>query len=135
MSFRQYISGFPKKVKDKLSKVWNKMGEERPNVVSEGFEHPALPLQSEPAIVAGGKTEDTEVGAGKASPRPDDSLPVSRSAVEIGYDQEKSDDEAGGGEISRKDLHPHPHVQIESGSSRERREAERSQDQELDSST
>jgi len=135
MSFRQSISGFQKKVKDKISKIGNKTGKKRPNVVGEGFDHPTLSLQSEPLIAMGGEPGNIEASAGEDDPRPDDPLPISRSAVEIGHDQGKSDDKASGGEISQQDLHPHPHVQTESGSSRGGREVERSQGQELDSST
>lgn len=135
MSLRQSISGFRKKVKDKLSKIGNKTGEERPNVTGEGFDHPTLSLQSEPPIAMGGELGNIEAGAGKDDPRPDDPLPVSRSAMEIGHDQGKSDDKASGGEISQQELYPHPHVLTESGFSQKRREVERLQGQELDGST
>jgi len=55
MSLQQSFSGLRKNVKDKLSKIGDKMGKEQPDVVGEGFEHPSLSLQSEPAIVMGGR--------------------------------------------------------------------------------
>ena len=45
---------------------------------------------------------------------------MSRSAVEIGYDQGGSGNKASGGEISQKYLHPHPYIQTGSGSGRGR---------------
>ena len=133
MSLQQSVSGFRKKVKDKLSRIGHKTGKARPNVVGEGFDHSTLSLQSEPAIAVEGELGgDIEVGAGTDDPGPDDSRPVSQPAVGIGHSQGVSDDKASRGEISQMDLHPHSHVQTESGSSRERREVERSQGQELD---
>ena len=43
---------------------------------------------------------------GKDDTRPDGSLPVSRSAVEIGHDQGGSNDEANRGETGEKRLDP-----------------------------
>ena len=133
MSFRQSISGFRKKVKEKVSKIRNKTGK-GPNAVDEGFDHSTLSLQSEPAVAVGGefKGGEIEVCAGKDDPGPDNSPSVSPPVVGIGRSQGESDDRVRGGETSQKDLDPHPHVQIESGSSQERREVERSQGQELD---
>jgi hypothetical protein len=113
MSLRHSISGFQKKAKDKLSKIWEKAGKGRPNVVGEEFDHSTLSLQSEPAIVveggSGGRDSevgagagDSEVGAGGGDPPPDDSQSISQSAVGIGHsDQGGGDDTASGGEISQ----------------------------------
>ena len=121
-------------MKDKLSKIGDKTGKARPEVVGEESDHPTLSLQSEPAITAEGELGgDIEDSPGAGDPGPDDSQPVSQPAVGIGHGQGGSDDKASGGETSQIDLHPHPHVQTESGSSGEREpEVERSQGQELD---
>ena len=115
MSFRKSISGFRKKVKDKLSKIGGKPEEIRANTGGDGLYRPASSSQSEPAIVVEDESKgDPKAGGGRGGPRPGGSLPISRSAVEIGHTQGESDDKAG-----RKGLHPRSHVQVESGSSRE----------------
>ena len=68
---------------------------------------------------------DVKIDTGKDDPRPDNPLPMSRSAVEIGHDQGGSDNKVSGGEISQKYLHPHLHVQTGNGSGREREDADR----------
>ena len=123
MSFRQSFSRFRKKAEDKLSRIVHKPERGGTNV-GGGFYHSGLSSQSEPGIAGGGLGGDIRVGGGKDDPRPDESLPVSRSAVEIGDDQGGSDDKTSGGEIGQKYLHPHPHVQAESRSSQERRDVD-----------
>ena len=120
MSLRQSLSGFRKKVKEKLSKIGDGADKRRADVGGEGFNRSALSFQSEPSIMVGGEFGgDIEVGAGKDDPRPDDSWSFSRSAVGIGHGQ-GGDDDSAGGEINQQHLHPRPHLQTESGSSRER---------------
>ena len=118
MSFRQSISGFQKKAKDKLSKIGHKL-ERGANVGDEEFARSALSLQSEPGIIVEGESRgDIIVGKGKDNPQSDDSRSVSRSVVRIGHSQGGSDNRANE-EIDQKYLHPHLHVQTESGPSRE----------------
>ena len=121
MSFRKSISGFRKKVKDKLSKIGGRTGETRANAGDDGLYRPASSTQSEPAIVVEDEwKEDPRAGGGRSDPRPGGSLSVSRSAVEIGHAQGKSDDKADGGGAGEEALHPHSYVQGESRSSREK---------------
>ena len=63
---------------------------------------------------------DIKISTGKDDPQPENPLPMSQSAVEIGHDQGGSGDNASGGEISQKYLHPHPYIQTGSGSGRGR---------------
>ena len=121
MSFRQSFSRFRKKAEDKLSRIVHKPERGGTNV-GGGFYHSGVSSQSEPGIAGGGLGGDIGVGGRKDDPRPDESLPVSRSAVEIGDYQGGSDDKTSGGEIDQKHLHPHPHVQVESGSSQKKRD-------------
>ena len=120
MSFRQTLSGFRKKAKDKLSKIGKGPERGSTDAGSEGYDRSTLSSQSEPGIIVGGESRggDIKLSGGKDDPRPDDSRSVSRSAVGIGCDQGENDDEASG-EASQKGLHPHSHVQTDSGSSRE----------------
>ena len=120
MSFRKSISGFRKKVKDKLSNIGGKPEEIRANTGGDGLDRLASSSQSEPVIVVeDGSKGDPEAGGGRGGPRPGDSLPVSQSAVEVGHAQGESDDETDGGGVGQKALHPDSYVQVESGSSRE----------------
>ena len=124
MSLRQSFSRFRKKAKDKLSPIFGKTKRRGPNVGGEESIHPTLSLQSEPAITAGGELgEDTRASFRTDDPRRDDSLSVSRSAVEIGHDKGE-EDKASGGEASKKYLHPHSRVQAESRSSQERKDVD-----------
>ena len=129
MSLRQSFSGFRKKVKDKLSKIGDKMGKGQSNVLDEEFDHSTLSLQSEPAIAVEDELRGDEV---EVYPGPENSRSVSQPALEIGHSQGGSDDGASGGEVTQTVPQPRPHVQTESGPSQERREVEKSQGQELD---
>jgi len=122
MSFRQSLSRFRKKAKDKLSKIVD--GPERGVNIGEGFYRSGVSSQSEPCIVEGELREDPGISGGKDDPRPGNSLPISRSAVEIGDGQGGSDNKTSGGEIGHKHLHPHSHVRIESESSLEKRDVD-----------
>lgn len=68
---------------------------------------------------------DIKISTRKDDLRPENPLPMSRSAVEIGHDQGGSGDKAGRGEISQKYLHPHPYIQTGSGSGRGREDPDR----------
>ena len=119
-NMRKNISGFRKKAKGKISKFIDKLGEGRTNVDDPEHHRPASSSQSEPGIVAEDRVEeDISIGVGKSDPRPDNPLPVSQSAVEIGHDHGGSDDKANAGEIDQRDLLPHLPAQTESGPSRE----------------
>lgn len=126
MSLRQSFSRFRNKAKEKLSPIFNRTKRREVNVGGGGFNNSALSLRSEPGIVVGGEFEGGEVkiGTGGDDPRPENPLPMSRSAVEIGHDQGGSDDKVSGGEISQEYLHSHPHVQTGSGSGREREDTD-----------
>ena len=87
MSFRQSISRFRKKAKDKLSKIGHKL-ERRADVGNEEFARSALSLQSEPWILVERKSRGGDIRVGKVNgPQPDDSRSVLRSAVGIGHSQ------------------------------------------------
>ena len=118
MSIQQSLSRFRKKAEDKLSETVDRP--ERGANIGEELYRSGISSQSGPGIVEDELRGDPGTSGGKDDPRPGDSLPVSRSAVEIGDDQGGSDDETSGEEIGQKHLHPHPHVQVESGSSQEK---------------
>ena len=119
---RQTFSEFRKKARGKLSKLGDKLGGEGTNVNGNENRRPASPLslRFEPGIVAEDRLGDgIRIGVGKSDPRPDNPLPISRSAVEIGQNHGESDDKANAGEIGQKYIRPHSHAQTESGPSRE----------------
>jgi len=121
MCLRQRFSRFRNKAKEKLSPIFKKR--RGVDVGGEEFDNPTLSLQSEPGIAVEGefRGRGIKISTGKDNPRPDNPLPVSRSAVGIGHDQGGSDD--SGGETSQRYLHLRPHVQTGSGSGREREDA------------
>ena len=130
MSFRKSFSGFRKKVKDKLSKIGGK-AEGQANVGGGGFNNPALILQSEPAIAVESEFGEgsATVVTGKGEPRPDGSLSVSRSAVDVGHNLGVSGDRRATGQRS---LHSYTHAQTESGPSQERRDVGRKEAERAD---
>ena len=118
---RQTFSRFRKKAKGELSKLGDKLGGRRTNADDEYRRPPSsLSLQSEPGIVAEDRLgEDIRIGAEKSDPQPNNQLPASRSAVEIGQDHGGSNDKANAGEIGQGRLLPDSHAHNESGPSRE----------------
>ena len=122
MSLQQSSSGFRKKAKVKLSKIFGGKNKQGANVGDEGSDPPTSSQHSEPTITVGGELGgDVGVGIGADDPRRDDSLSVSRPAAEIGHDQGE-DDEASGGEANQEYLDPHPHSRAEIRSGQERRD-------------
>ena len=120
MSFRKSFSGFRKKAKDKLSKIGGRTEKIRANTGDDDLYRPASSSQSEPVIVVEDESKgDPDAGGGRGDPRPGGSLPVSRSAVEIGHAQGEIDGKVDGGGVGQKGLHPHFYVQVESGSGHE----------------
>ena len=126
MSFRQTLSGFRKKVKEKLSKIGDRLERRGADVGGDGLYRSPLSAQSEPGIVEGQfRGGDIKVSVGKDDPQPGGSQSISRrSMVGTGRDLGGSDDTAHGGKSGQKFLHPDPPVQGESGSSGERRDVD-----------
>ena len=128
MSFRRSISEFGKKAKgkakDKLSKIGSSTKGRGTGVGSEGLDHSSLSLQSESAIIVGGELgEDTGVSVGNDDPRPDDSLSVSRSMVELEREPGGGDDYSARRERGQKGLHSHAYERAGRGSGQGRESA------------
>lgn len=121
MSFRQSFSKLRKKAKDKLSKIGDGIERTLASVDDKRSGRSTLSLQSESGIAVD-EGEVGDVSVGKDDLQPDDSRPVSRSAVRTGQEQGGSDDKASG-ETSQKHIHLFP--QTESGSSRKRGDVDR----------
>ena len=121
MSFRQSFSEFGKRAKDKLSRIGNSTKRRETGVGDEGLDHSSLSLQSEPGIVLEDEVRgDTKVDVGNDDPRSDDSLPVSRSLVELGRGSGGSSDYTIRRERGQKGLHSHTYEQAYRGSGQER---------------
>ena len=137
MSFRQSISEFGKKAKEKaknkLSKIGNSTKGRGTSVGGEGVNHSSLSLQSEPAIIVESELRtDTGVGVGNDNLRPDDSLSVSRPMAELEREPGGSDDYTIQRERGQKGLHPHAREQAGRGSSQERGGASRKRTGQVD---
>ena len=125
MSFRQSISEFGKRAKEKakgkLSKIGNSTKGRGTSVGGEGLDHSSLSLQSEPAVVVGGELRgDAGAGVGTDDPQPNDSLPVSRSMAELEREPGGSDDYTTQQERGKESLHPHAYERAGRGSSQEK---------------
>jgi len=133
MSFRQSFSRFRKKAKDKLSNIGNSKKGRRTGVSDEGLDHSSLSLQPEPAIVTESELRgDADVGVESDDPRPEDSLSVSQSIVELGREPGGSGDYTDRRERGQSGSHPHTHVQAGRGPSRERRAADEKRANQVD---
>jgi hypothetical protein len=125
MSFRQSISEFGKRTKEKakgkLSKIGNGTKRQGANVGGERLDRSTLSLQSEPAILVEHELgEGIGVGVGNDEPRPDDSPSVSPSMAELEREPGGSDDHTVRRERGQEGLHPHAHEQADGGSGQER---------------
>ena len=103
-----------------MSKIGDRVKRQEGNPGGEGSDRSAVSSQSGPAITVGdGTGRNVKVDVGTDDPQPVDSRSASHSAVDIGHDQGGTDDQASGGEINQKNLHPHSHAHVEKRSSRE----------------
>ena len=121
MSFRQSISRLEKnfkKAKAKVSNIGHRLKGRGGSSGGEGSHRSALSLLPGPAIeVGGGLGGDVGIGVGTGDLQPGGSLTASHSAVEIGHDQGRSDEETSGGETDQKHLPPHLRAHVEGRSS------------------
>ena len=94
-------------------------------VGGEEFNHSSLSLQSEPAIAVEAELGGgTGVGVGSNGPRPDDSLPASRSVAELEREPRGSDDYNARRERGQEGLHPKAYELAGRGSGRGREDVD-----------